>query len=504
MENQLDTEAFEELTRNRVVRQHVTRQSHLMFFHVYFPHYVQYPIAEFQKDIFRITEDTSNTLAVIVAFRGSGKSTLVTFSYSLWAILGTQQKKFVLMFFQTRTQAKQHMMNLKRELESNALLKSDLGPFEEESDEWGSSSLVFSNTGARITVASMEQSIRGLRHNQHRPDLIICDDVEDMASVKMYESRQKTYQWLTGEVIPGGALNTRLIVIGNLLHDDSLVMRLKRDIEEGQRDGVFKMFPLLSEKEKIAWPGKYPTVADIEVERKKSGNQYSWQREYLLRIVPDEDQVIHPDWIHYYDELPKSTGNFINIAVGIDLAISQKDTADYTAMVSGIVTGHEDKFCLYILPNPINKRLTFPQTIDQIKAVHGANHKIFSRVKILVEDVGYQRAVIDQLAHDVYGVEGIKVSGDKRSRLMTVSAMIQNGKIKFPKHGCEDLIRQIVGFGVERHDDLVDAFTIVAHHGLEVYGRPTPRITFIDMSPGLGRDNSGERTFHPIGFNTQF
>jgi predicted phage terminase large subunit-like protein len=384
------------------------------------------------------------------------------------------------MFFQTRGQAKQHMMNLKRELESNILLKSDLGPFEEESDEWGSSSLVFSNTGARITVASMEQSVRGLRHNQHRPDLIICDDVEDMASVKTHESRQKTYQWLTGEVIPGGAPQTRLIVIGNLLHEDSLVMRLKRDMDEGQREGVFKMFPLLSANETIAWPGKYPTMADIEVERKKSGNQYAWQREYLLNIVPDEDQVIHRDWIQYYDDVPTYTGNFISIAVGVDLAISQKDTADYTAMVSGIISGHEDKFCLYILPNPINKRLTFPQTIEQIKSVYAANQKIFSRVEILVENVGYQQAVIDQLAHDVYGVKGIKVSGDKRSRLMTVSAMIQNGKIKFPRFGCEDLIRQIVGFGVERHDDLVDAFSIVAHHGLEIYGKPTPRITIIN------------------------
>ncbi len=494
--NPFDEEAFVEITKNRVVRQHVTRQSHLMFFYVYFRHYVQHEIAEFQKDIFRITEDTSNTLAVIVAFRGSGKSTLVTFSYSLWSILGIQQKKFVLMFFQTRTQAKQHMMNLKRELESNILLKSDLGPFEEESDEWGASSLVFSNTGARITVASMEQSIRGLRHNQHRPDLIICDDVEDLASVKTYESRQKTYNWLTSEVIPGGALNTRVIVIGNLLHEDSLVMHLKHDIDEGQRDGIFRKFPLLSESGQIAWPGKYPTLADIEVERKKSGNEYAWQREYLLHIIPDEDQVIHPDWIHLYDELPPTTKNFINIAVGVDLAVSQKETADYTAIVSGILTGYEENFCLYILPHPINKRLTFPETIEQIKAVHNANKTIYSHVEILVEDVGYQKAVIQQLTHDVFEVEGIRVSGDKRSRLMTVSALLQQGKIKFARHGCEELIRQIVGFGTERHDDLVDAFTIVAHHGLEHYSKASPGFTYFDLGSSFFDDDDFDDDFH--------
>lgn len=103
---------FERITKDRAVRRAITRESHLMFFYVYFSHYVTYEIAEFQKDIFRITENIQNKLAVIVAFRGSGKSTLVTFSYSLWAMLGVQQKKFVLIICQTQTQAKQHLINL--------------------------------------------------------------------------------------------------------------------------------------------------------------------------------------------------------------------------------------------------------------------------------------------------------------------------------------------------------------------------------------------------------
>src|ERR1035437_6120090 len=185
--------AFEAMVKDRSVRRSIAQQSHLMFFYIHFSHYVTYAIAEFQKDIFRITEDSTNKLAVIVAFRGSGKSTLISFSYALWAILGIQQKKFVLIISQTRAQAKQHMMNLKSELESNALLRSDLGPFQEEEGEWGASSLVFTTLGARITAVSSETSVRGLRHNQYRPDLIICDDLEDLASTKTHELRQKTY-----------------------------------------------------------------------------------------------------------------------------------------------------------------------------------------------------------------------------------------------------------------------------------------------------------------------
>ncbi len=493
-----DTATFEAISKDRLVRRTVARESHLMFFYVYFPHYATYEIAEFQKDIFRITEDSSNKLAIIVAFRGSGKSTLVTFSYSLWAMLGIQQKKFVLIICQTQTQAKQHLINLKRELESNALLRNDLGPFQEENGEWGASALVFPQLKAKIMAVSTEQSIRGLRHNQHRPDLIICDDLEDMASVKTYENRQKIYNWLCGEVMPLGDRNTRFVVVGNLLHEDSLVMRLKRDIEEGQRVGVFKMFPLISGDGAIAWPGKYPTEIALAEEKMKSGNEYAWQREYLLRIVPDEDQVIQQTWIHYYDNLPTRRDTFHGIFMGVDLAISQKETADYTALVSALIS-HDENFCIYILPNIVNKRMNFPETIKQIKEVSDANKKLYSS-HILVEEVGYQKAVIDQLMHDSLNVEGVKISTDKRSRLISISAMIQSGKIKFPRHGAEALIRQIVGFGVERHDDLVDAFTLVAHYAIQ-FDRGFPGILVIDLGPSRWDDGEG---WFPMNMNTRF
>ncbi|MCF7796083.1 hypothetical protein K9M42_03235 [Patescibacteria group bacterium] len=38
---------------------------------------------------------------------------------------------------------------------------------------------------------------------------------------------------------------------------------------------------------------------------------------------------------------------------------------------------------------------------------------------------------------------------------------MQNEQVFFPKNGCEDLINQLLGFGIEsNHDDLVDAFSM--------------------------------------------
>ncbi len=53
------------------------------------------------------------------------------------------------------------------------------------------------------------------------------------------------------------------------------------------------------------------------------------EREYMLRIIPDEDQVIYPEWIQLYSLLPDKTkaNEYINSFISVDLAISQKSTA---------------------------------------------------------------------------------------------------------------------------------------------------------------------------------
>jgi len=46
---------------------------------------------------------------------------------------------------------------------------------------------------------------------------------------------------------------------------------------------------------------------------------------------------------------------------------------------------------------------------------------------------------------------------DKRARLRVAARYIKNGTVKFPRKECEQLLTQLLGFGVEKHDDAVDA-----------------------------------------------
>lgn len=463
----IETNLVNKMMKDKLVRTSITKQSFLYFFHFYYAHYVKYETADFQKEIIHNLEKSDKENFYVVAFRGSGKSTMVTTAYPIWAILGKQQKKFCIIFCQTMLQAKKHMANLRSELERNDLLKKDLGPFREESDEWGSYSLVFSRNNARITVASTEQSIRGLRHNEYRPDLLICDDVEDVQSTKTREGREKTYNWLKSEVLPAGDKYTRLIIVGNLLHEDSLLMRIKEEIDQGRAKGTFKQYPLLDKDDVCLWPGKYPTMQEIEEEKMKITSEPSWQREYLLRIIPSDDQVIYPEWIQYYDELPgKKHRAYRGTYAAVDLAISTEDSADFTTIVSAHVYGREEKLRIYILPNPIVQKINFPAQVELMKNFKSTQMPSHND-KLFVESVAYQEALPQMLA--VHGVEAeaIKPKGDKRTRLALTSTSIKSAIIKFPRQGCEQLIEQLVGFGVEKHDDLADAFSLLVNTTLD-------------------------------------
>ncbi len=347
-------------------------------------------------------------------------------------------------------------------------------------DEWGSNSIVISKYGARITVASTEQSIRGLRHGEYRPDLVICDDVEDLNSVKTREGRDKTFQWLVGEVLPIGDQGTKIVIVGNLLHEDSLLMRLKQGIENQKLNGKFFAYPLLGKDNEIAWKDKFPSQIDVEKLRSSIGTDSAWYREYLLRIISDAERLVHPEWIAYYDKSPSERANgFRFIATGVDLAISQKDSADFTAMVSAKIFGQKDDLRVYILPFPINKRLSFPETFEQAKNLsENLGNGLYTM--LYIEDVGYQQSLIQHLQGNNIPAVGVKVSGqDKRARLALITHLIKQGKILFPKKGAEELIQQLTGFSIEKHDDLADAFSLLILKIQEMDNKPTFDYSFI-------------------------
>lgn len=443
----------------------MVRRSFEFFFPIYFYQYIKYETAPFHKELFRILENEAIKLAVIVAFRGSAKSTIITTAYVLWSILGNQERKFIVIAGRTEQKARQYLSNIKMELEQNDLLKKDLGPFTEERNNLGNATaIIIKKLNVKIMITSTGQSIRGMRHGENRPDLIILDDIEDLESVKTREGRNKTFDWLTGELIPAGESGrTRIIAVGNLLHEDSVLKRMQKKIEAGELSSlkpVYCEFPIVDEQGHALWQAKYPTSEHVEAERERTMDEVAWHREYLLKIISTDEQVVQPDWIHYYRYPPKT--GLRRIAIGIDLAVSEKETADCTAMVVGHVYGYGKNMEIYIQPNPVNERVTFPVQVELIKSLVAVEKRNHYRVKLYIEEVAYQKALVQLFESKKYDVVGVPTGrNDKTARLRFATPVMKEEKVFFPETGCEELIEQLLGFGKEKHDDLADAFAMM-------------------------------------------
>lgn len=453
--NTLSTTEWDKIRSNKATRQTISEKSFYWFFHLYFGHYVEYETAPFQQEMFVNLEDISISHLLILAFRGSGKSTIATTAFPLWSIIGERQLKFIVIVSQTQQQAQSHLKNLRMEVEQNEILRNDFGSLEEESNEWGVSSLTFPKFGAKIIAVSKDQGVRGMRHGRYRPQLIIADDVEDVSSTKQQDQRNSTEKWFTSEVLTLGDTNTRFITIGNLLHEDSLIMRLINKMNQGEMYGTYLRYPIM-DGDRPLWQSQFPTQQDVLNYKKRIGNRVTWEREYMLNIIPDEDQLVTYDMIHYYDSLPLDRNR--DYALGVDVALSEKESADYTALVTVIVKIIDEKPYIYVLPNPVNKRMGFGDTVNTILELDS----VHNYTMIFVENNGYQGAVAEQLNDSGVIAEGVPSKADKRTRLGMIASKIQSGQILFPKTGCEKLIEQIVHFGVEKHDDLMDGFVLVS------------------------------------------
>lgn len=461
-----DTNILEGLDiSNPVVRRYIVQEYGLAgFTWVYLSHHFNLEPADFHPDLIAALEDPSEEMLEVIGFRGSAKSTYASLAYILYIAL-EHKYDFILPVFDTSSQMKLAIANMRYELENNPMLLKDYGITFNSDKNWSDSSLQLLN-GVLIMGRSRGQKIRGLKHRQFRPQVIVCDDLEDLEWVKKKENRDKTERWLVGEVIPAQQeTKAKLVLIGNLLHNNAIMARMKAK-KKADGSPLFKLleFALFDKSGKCTWEGKYPDEAAIQAQKDKVGSATAWSREYLLKIIAEEDQIIKEGDIHRYqnglldlrDERDSNRKRHPILDAGgaMDLAISEKTTADFTSIVRGFVIKLDEKRRLLIAPHPFNRRVDFDGAVSAGKE---AMKDLPLGARLAIEDVHYQRAAVQTLKKAGVSVFGIKPISDKRSRLQSVAPYIKDGTVLFPETGCEELLDQLLGFGTEEHDDLVDA-----------------------------------------------
>lgn len=286
-------EKLQTILRNKKLRKRLAYEDPLWFSLIYLRHHFEFPFAPFHMEMFQIIRDEKYDLVVVMAFRGSGKSTIMNMANTLWSVLGKPQKKFTVIVSQTQEQAKNHFANIKDELLTNDLLREDFGPYTEDESEWKKTSLDLVYHESKIQSVSWETSIRGIKYRSIRPDLIICDDLEDSLAKVDEMKRNELYSRFISEVLPLGSQNTRIVVLGNLICNDSLLMRLKSDIENNRQDGIFRAYPIVDSDRRILWPERYSNIREIKKIWKKVTINV-WASEYVLKSTGSREDGSMP------------------------------------------------------------------------------------------------------------------------------------------------------------------------------------------------------------------
>jgi predicted phage terminase large subunit-like protein len=150
---------------------------------------------------------------------------------------------------------------------------------------------------------------------------------------------------------------------------------------------------------------------------------------------------------------------------GVDLAISMKENADYTAIVT---VGVDESGRVWIV-DAERRRVGFRDALDFIKQKAARYHP----VDIAIESVQYQAAVVEELLRSTnLPVRSVKPDKDKLTRAQGLITRYENGLVWHNTTLPSDFVNEILAFGPDcEHDDYMDA-AVYAYMLTGDYGKP--------------------------------
>ena len=172
----------------------------------------------------------------VIGPRGAAKSTLGSLAFVLKTALEGDEP-YIWIVSDTKDQAAFHLENVRRELEDNPCLAADYPEAVGRGERWRVNSLRLRN-GTVIESYGTGQRIRGRRRREHRPSLIVCDDLQNDSHMESGDQREASSRWFHGTLLKAGTKTTNIINLATALHRDALAMELCRT--PGWDSAVFK------------------------------------------------------------------------------------------------------------------------------------------------------------------------------------------------------------------------------------------------------------------------
>ena len=477
------------------------------FGRAYFPHYFSKPAPIFHKELDSIWQagviknldviknkkkiaTMNGTKHSVAAPRGHAKSTTLTFKGTIHAVL-YEYKHYPIIISDSSDQAESVLDNIKSELEENSYILEDFG---ELSGSVWRNNVLLTKTGVKVEAIGSGKKIRGRKHRNYRPDLIILDDVENDENVRTPEQRKKLENWFYKAVSKAGDYYTDIVYIGTVLHYDSLLMKVLKN--PTYKAKIYKA--VLSFSNSLLWDKWEQIYTELDNENHETdaldffnlnktemleGTEVLWEEKnsyYDLMIIRLSDgdaafnselqnEPINPDdclfdeeWFDFYNE---AEINFKDSAFSfygfVDPSLGKSKKSDFSAIIT--LAKHSGTGYMYVLDADVERRhpdRIISDTLNKeiwLRKTFGRGYK-----ELGAETNQFQWFLKEQLAKasakiGLYlPIREINQNTDKTMRIQTLQPDIKNKYIKFNKRH-KKLLEQLKYFPMGAHDDAPDA-----------------------------------------------
>ena len=386
-------------------------------------------------------------------------STVATQALTLWLLWHNPNLR-IMIDTEVKSNSKKYLAGIKDMIRNNQMLKLIcvdeegnylLEPNMDIAGGWTDEQIILKH---RTKVGLKEPSIicagADIAVTGMHPDVIIMDDLVSERNVGTKDQIEKVkdhYRMSLSLLEPGGAQ----IVIGTRYHMNDLYADLL------QFDTFDKLVrPAILEDGSLYFPSRL-THAFLEEKRKEQGT-YIFNSQYMLSPIDDSNAVFKKAWIQYYDKLPP----LVEVHLLTDLAISQKETADYT-VVMAVGIAHDKR--IYVMEYD-RERFTPNETIESIFNMYLKYKPLYNIKTVGIEVVAFQKAMIyfikdEMRRRGVYmPLKELKADGDKTRRIGALQPLFENGDV-YIREEHSDLERELLEFPFSKHDDVADSLAYI-------------------------------------------
>lgn len=446
-------------------------------------------VPDFHREVVGLAMQQGKT--AIAAPRGFAKSTIIGLVYLAWRALNGYSY-FVPYISDTFLQAKLIVGGLRSELESNQIVQLIYPNL--MTDKWGEEGFAVNGIKGRCFVLPMGagMKIRGLKYDNHRPDLVVIDDLENLEAVYSPERRQKLQKWFDYDLEPAmDRYNKNILYIGTILHYNSL---LKQIIEKQGKYTAWKAvrYKALKDDGTSLWQGRFSadylrSIRD-DPEHPDYVGSIVFAQEMQNEPQDDQDRIIKIAWMKEYSYAEKWRAieadtdekrqqawlSGLERCAGVDPAISEKQSADNFSMY---IMGFESKTANEYMLDLVHGKI--PDINAQVEAI--VDKVIEWKITRLgIETVAYQQGlsklVNQELARrGVYycRVKEIRTDKDKIRRAKIHSSAFEAGRayLRSDHPKCAIIKSEIEQFPLGAKDDAFDSLMLARESRASGSGR---------------------------------